>query len=662
MTTVALNLGIEGLLAAQTGLDTVGHNLANANTPGYSRQNVILAAAPAIRLGNQWVGNGVRAEQVVSVRDMLVNQRILVQHAAVARLGTASNGLADIESLFGEPGDGSLSSLLSGFFAGVSSLSANPGDATLRSSAISSASDLAHRFQTLYSGLQNLRTDAVSQITAQVNQVNQLTSQIATLNQAIGAAEVDGSTANDLRDSRDQAVQSLSDLIDVNVVERPNGTIDVSSQGQVLVAGTMHLQVTSTTSESAGATLHVTGSDQDLEPHGGSLAGLLGDVRDALPQRMQALDTLANNLVHEVNQAHSTGVPLAGPFQSLEASYSLHDTDGNGSFDDELISQAGLPFPIKDGALTVNVTNRATGDVNTVQIPIVASQTTVGDLVQALRAIPGMDASISDDGKLSVRAASGYGFDFSAQSYPLSGTLGSSSVAITGKFDGTSASDLTFRPEIAGAIGSTPNLLVDVYDQTGAKVATVNVGAGYVPGSELDLGNGLKASFGLGSVATSDSFGLHAVAAGDTSDVLPAFGLNSLFTGTSASDIAVSQSIQNDPNLLAAGATSPGGDGGALAGILAVSSSSLAALGDNTPQQFVGQLASGIGADKASADQAQSTEQALQDSLVAQRDAESGVNSDEEMVKMLQFQQAYRASAQYIQVVNSLDDALFNAL
>jgi flagellar hook-associated protein 1 FlgK len=662
MSTVALNLGIEGLLAAQTALDTVGHNLANANTPGYSRQSVLLAAAPAVRIGNQWVGNGVRAEQVVSVRDLLVNQRILVQHSAVGRLSTASNGLADIESLFGEPGDGALSSKLSGFFAGISSLSANPGDATLRSSAISSASDLADRFQSLYSGLQSLRTDAVSQITAQVNQVNQLTSQIVTLNQAIGAAEVDGSTANDLRDSREQAVQSLSDLINVNVVERPNGTIDVSSQGQVLVAGTMRFALTSTTSESAGATLQVTGSDQTLDPHGGSIAGLLSDVRDALPQRMQSLDTLANNLVHEVNKAHSTGVPLSGPFQSLESSYSLHDTNGDGSFDDEIISQAGLPFPIQDGALTVNVTNRATGAVNTVQIPVVASQTTVGDLVQALRAIPGMDASVSGDGKLSVRAANGYGFDFSAQSYPLSGSLGSSSVAITGKYNGTSASDLTFRPEIAGDVGTTPNMLVDVFDQTGAKVATVNVGAGYVPGSELDLGNGLKASFSLGSVASTDSFGLHAVADGDTSDVLAAFGLNSLFSGTSASDIAVSESIQNDPNSLAAGATSPGGDGDALAGILAVSSNSLAALGDNTPQQFVGQLASNIGADKASADQAQSTEQALQDSLVAQRDAQSGVNTDEEMVNMLRFQQAYKASAQFIQVVNSLDDALLNAV
>jgi flagellar hook-associated protein FlgK len=662
MSTVAFNLGIEGLLAAQTALDTVGHNLANANTPGYSRQNVLLETAPAVHIGGKLVGNGVRAEKVVSVRDLLVNQRILVQRSAVGRLSTLSNGLGDVQSLFAEPSDGSLSSTLSGFFGSISSLSANPGDATLRSDALRTASDLASRFQSLYGGLQKLRTDAVSQITAQVAQVNQLTKQIVTLNQAIGAQEVDGSEANDLRDSREEALRSLSDLIDVNVVERPNGTIDVSSQGQVLVAGTMRFDLTSTTSESAGAVLHVTGSNQDITPRGGSIAGLLDEVQSALPQRMQALDTLASTFVHEVNKAHSTGVPLAGPFQSLQASYALHDANGDGSYEDELVSQAGLPFPIQDGALTVNVTNRATGDVNTVQIPIHAATTTVGDIVQALRAIPGMDASISDDGFLSVRAAYGYGFDFSAKSFPTSGALGGSSVAITGKYTGTSATDLTFKPEIAGTIGATPNLLVDVIDGSGAKVATVNVGAGYVPGSELDLGNGLKASFGLGSIATTDSFALHAVADGDTSDVLAALGLNALFTGTKASDIGVSQAIQDDPTQLAAGATGPGGDGDALAGILAVSNSQLSALDGNTPQQFVGQLASNIGADKASADQAQSTEQALQDSLVAQRNANSGVNTDEEMVNMLQFQQAYRASAQFIQVVNSLNDALLNAI
>ena len=71
MSTVAFNLGIEGLLAAQTALDTVGHNLANANTPGYSRQNVLLETAPAVHIGGKLVGNGVRAEKVVSVRDLL---------------------------------------------------------------------------------------------------------------------------------------------------------------------------------------------------------------------------------------------------------------------------------------------------------------------------------------------------------------------------------------------------------------------------------------------------------------------------------------------------------------------------------------------------------------------------------------------------------------
>jgi flagellar hook-associated protein 1 FlgK len=662
MSNVSFNLGIEALLAAQTSLDTIGHNLANANTPGYSRQNVLLTTAPAVKIGNRWVGNGVRAEAVVSVRDLLVDKRILVQRSAIARLSTASNGLGDLESLFGALGDGSLSSSLSGFFSGISSLSANPGDATLRSDAVRTAVDLTDQFHGLYSGMLKLRNDAAAQVSDQVNQVNKLTGEIVSLNHAIGAQEVDGSQANDLRDSRDEVLRNLSDLLDVTVVERPNGTIDVSSQGQILVAGTLQFQVTAKTSPSLGAELSVKGSDQKLDPKGGSIAGLLAQVRDVLPQRMQALDTLANQLIQKVNKAHSTGVPLAGPFHQLDAAYKLHDNDGDGAFDDELISQAGLPFPIQDGALTVNVTNSTTGDVNTVRIPINANQTTVGDVVQALNAVTGLDAEISDDGRLSIRAAHGYGFDFSARSFPTSGALGSSSVSISGKYDGGANADLVFKPQVAGTIGSTPNLLVDVFDSSGSKVATVDVGAGYVPGSALDLGNGLKASFGLGSIATTDSFDLHAVADGDTSNVLAAFGLNSLFTGTSASDIAVSASIQNDPSLLAAGSTNAGGDGDALAGILAVASQSLGSLGDATPQQFVGALATDIGADRSAADNELGTEQALHDGLVAQRDANSGVNSDEEMVNMLRFQQAYRASAQYLQVVNSLDDALLAIL
>jgi flagellar hook-associated protein 1 FlgK len=310
----------------------------------------------------------------------------------------------------------------------------------------------------------------------------------------------------------------------------------------------------------------------------------------------------------------------------------------------------------------VNVTNRATGDVETVRIPIVAAQTTVGDVVQALGSVTGLGATIGAGGKLSVRASHGYGFDFSARSFPTSGTLGTSSVAITGAYEGSTDADLVFRPRTAGDVGATPDLLVDVFDSTGALVTTVDVGAGYVPGDALDLGNGLKASFGLGSVATTDSFDLHAVAEGDTSGVLAAFGLNSLFTGTNARDLTVSARIRNDPSQLAAGAMDAGGDGGALRGILDVAEKALAELGGSSLQEFVGALASDLGSDRASGEYALGTEQALHDTLVAQRDARSGVNTDEEMVNMLRFQQAYQVSAQFLQVVSSLDEALLQIL
>src|SRR5262245_8402812 len=101
MSNVSLFLGIEALNAARISLDTIGHNLANANTPGYSRQRVLLATAPAVRIGNRWVGNGVRADEILSVRDLLIDRRILVQRSSIANLGTISNGLADLESLFG---------------------------------------------------------------------------------------------------------------------------------------------------------------------------------------------------------------------------------------------------------------------------------------------------------------------------------------------------------------------------------------------------------------------------------------------------------------------------------------------------------------------------------------------------------------------------------
>jgi len=662
MSSIAFNIGIEGLLAAQAALDTVGHNLANANTPGYSRQSVLLSAGRTQQFSGRLVGTGVRAEQIVSVRDLLVDRRILSQRGLLGRLEAKSSGLSDIEALMGEPGAGSLSSTISGFFTGVSRLSANPGDPVLRQDALRAGTDMAERIRSLETGFQKLRKDADSRLGAQVKQVNTLTKDIATLNRAIAAAELDGSQASGLRDSRDETLRALSDIIDVAVVERQDGTFSVSTRGQILVSSTRNFELESSVNADGEAILNVRGSDQTLKPTGGSLAAYLEQVNEVLPQQLAKLDALAKTLIHEVNKAHSTGVPANGPFRSLESTHALTDGDGDGSYDDELLSQAGLPFPVKDGKLTVSITDKLTGDVETMQIEIDAEETTVGDVVNALNAVSQLTAVVEGDGFLSLRAAEGYGFDFAARSFPTTGSLGAAAVDITGGYAGTTASDLTFRPRGAGEVGSTDNLLVDVFDRNGDRVATLDVGAGYVPGSELDLGNGLKASFGLGAIANTDSFEVHAVADGDTSDVLAALGMNSLFEGDGADDMAVSARILDDPRLFAASATGADGDGGALAAMLAISEASLDGLSGSSPVQYVGAVAADIGFERSSSELAMETEKALHDGLVAQRDSNSGVNVDEELVDMLRFQQAYQASAQFLQVVNSLNDELLRLL
>lgn len=662
MSSIALNLGIEGLLAAQTALDTIGHNVANANTPGYSRQNVLLSAGPTQRFGGRLVGTGVRADAIVSVRDLLVDKRILTQRALIGRLESKSANLSDIQALMGEPGDGSLSAQISGFFTSISRLSANPADSVLRQDALRAGVDATERFRSLHTGFEKLRKDADSRLAVQVKQVNTLTKDVATLNRAIAAAELDGTQANDLRDSRGETLRKLSDLIDVAVVERQDGTIAVSTRGQILVSSTRNFEIESSVSSQGEAILRVRGSDQTLRPTGGSVAAFLEQVNEVLPKQIERLDALAKSLIHEVNKAHSTGVPADGPFRSLESSHALSDLDGDGVYTDEKLANAGLPFPIQDGALSVNVTDRITGEIQTIQIPIDAEETTVGDFVNALNAIPQLTAVVEGDGFLSLRAAEGYGFDFAARSFPTSGTLGGSEIAVTDRYAGDAAAELTFRPRSAGEVGATDNLLVDVFNSNGDRVATLDVGAGYVPGTALDLGNGLKASFGLGAITNADSFQLHAVADGDTSDVLAAFGVNSLFEGTGADDIAVSRRIQGDPRLFAASATGSNGDAGALAAILDISEASLGGLGGASPVQFVSTIAADIGFDISSADLAAGTEQALHDGLVAQRDAQSGVNVDEELVNMLRFQQAYQASAQFIQIVNTLNDELLNLL
>ncbi len=782
---IGLNTGLRALLSSRFVLDTIGHNLANATTPGYSRQAVDLGAGKPLFSSGVLVGTGVDARSVRRTVDALLQRRLVAQTSVRGLLQARFTGLSEIEALFREPEDSSLGARLDSFFGSVSSLSTNPGDSILRTGMVSSAAQLAGQFGELTSSLSSIRRDTVREVYGRVEEVNDLGREISSLNREISSIQSTGLSANDLLDRRDLALAKLSELVDVTTVVNAQGAVRVLVGGNTLVSETqfhaMRASEAPNASGSASISLEIQGAAGKLGAVGGVLGGLVALSQSSIPSLQAKLDGLARNLIHEVNRVHSTGIPAGGPYTSLVASNAFVDVDADGSFRDELLSNAGLPFDVASGELFVNVTDSASGTVSKHGIPISRTHTTVGAFIDALSDVPHLSAGVDALGRLQIVSDTGFGFDFSRRVVPAPDALGSFggaqaslasatagpfaltagdtldldvagtpvsivfqgsdfadianasaeeiaavigadplaqangitasvvagrllvqsvgsgtgasfgltggtaagalgwtglvgstvtghanavSVAISGSYSGGTNQAWTFRAAQDGAIGTTPGLTVDVVDGSGKLVATLDVGAGYVPGSPLAVTDGISVSFGLGeiSAAHNDVFALDVLHESDTAGVLAAAGLASFFTGTTASDIAVAAGIELDPTRIASSLSGAPGDNGGLLALIDVQGLALGELGGASLGESYGDLIGRLGFEVASTAGSLDANEALMQSLELRQEQVSGVNVDEELVDLLRFEQAFQAASRYIDVLNQLNDDLLDLL
>lgn len=772
---LSLDIGLKALLTSKAALDTIGHNIANANTPGYSRQDLHVSSGRAQTLRGLRIGDGVQADFVTRTVDELVNRRLVAQLGVMSRLEANVVGLSDLEALFGEPGEGGLGSILNGLFERMAELSAQPGERLQREGVVEAASQLTGRFHDLAGDVRALRDSTVEQAKLVAKDVDRLAAEIFGLGREIAAVESGGVVANDLRDQREQALRELASKIDVTYHETPSGHLQVFADGQMLVGESRAATVDVRVGDDGTLEVSLSGGVKPLEVKGGELGALVGLHDKQLPGVIERVDALARALILEMNRVHATGAPLDGGFRRLDAESAVVDSDGDGQLEDELLGYAGLPLEIEAGELQVHVTSVATGAVQTHRIAIDPATMTVGDLVDALGSLPGIGATLDGSGHLQLVADDGYRFDFShrldrlpddagtfggaratlgsgAGPFDLSGggaldldgplgpftvtldpsdfadpaqataaevaaainaepgttansmravavgaqvflqtldggsatgfdVVGGSAagalgfvagtsvtgqeaevaVELHGTYTGGSSGSWTFRPTGDGAIGTTPGLGVEVRDGNGTLVATLDVGAGYVPGAQIAIADGLSVSFGAGAVSATDGDAFGATLAGepDTAGLLVAFGLNGLFTGTDAQSIELRADIAANPSLLAASGNGDAGDNGVLLELIGLQERVAGELGA-TFDAFYGDLVGDVGQRIDSAKSSLESERYLVDSLESRRQEVSGVNVDEELVAMIQYEQAFAAAAQFIQVVNSLSEEILN--
>ena len=302
------NIGTSSLFAFQESLSVTAHNIANVNTKGYSKQDVILSETLPLNGRPGQIGTGVEVKTIKRNVDLFVNSQILSSKQQLGKNGASQNALSNIESLFDDSKNQSLGTGLNDFFNAIQDVSTDPSNVTARSVLLSKA-------QTLTAQRQSLDQEVDQSITT----INSLAKQIADLNDKISQAELSGQNANDLRDQRQQVVNSLGEQINVATVEDGTGQLSVFvGSGQSLVEKNRVHTLSGVANSSNSGLLDVDynggGTPVSISSviSGGRLKGLL-DARDTtIPATLTKLDALASNLVSEINTQHKLGYGLDG--------------------------------------------------------------------------------------------------------------------------------------------------------------------------------------------------------------------------------------------------------------------------------------------------------------------------------------------------------------
>jgi flagellar hook-associated protein 1 len=309
-----MSIALQSLLAQQGAMGVVANNIANANTPGYSREIPILEESPPILSGNNLVGTGVTMASVESVRDNILNLRIQQETSQQSSLGSYVDSVDQVQTLFNETQGVGLQTYLSNFFNSFQSLSTDPTSSPLRQAVITSGQDLAGAFNQTSQSLSAVQQGLDQSVVQTVQQVNQLTAQVANLNQQIEQVSSAGDSPGPLEDQRDEDLTNLANLIDTAVIYNNNGTVSVTTtNGALLVSGNQSDALTTQLNTATGMhDVFAQGTDITSTIAGGQLQGLINARDQSIPSAQSSLDNLAAGLIAAVNQQQNEGFDLTG--------------------------------------------------------------------------------------------------------------------------------------------------------------------------------------------------------------------------------------------------------------------------------------------------------------------------------------------------------------
>jgi len=310
-----LHIAKSALTVQQYGLQITSHNIANADTEGYTRQRVMTETPMPLETPYGMLGTGVQVAEIERMREKFLDEQVRIASGDLGRWAQMERTLSEVEGVFAEPSEGGLNSLLREFWDSWRALADNPESYAARQIVLGKAETLVDAFHRLNRQLRDVQYNMNSLVDSKVEEINRIAGRIAELNVQILYIESRGSPANDDRDRRDLLLDELSKLVDVQVVEGSDGMVNVFLDGRPLVEGKEVSELaTLPVAEEGHLTEKVVWKQdsREVQISGGELGGIL-EVRDEkINAYLDMLDRLARTLVEEVNSIHRDGYTLNG--------------------------------------------------------------------------------------------------------------------------------------------------------------------------------------------------------------------------------------------------------------------------------------------------------------------------------------------------------------
>ena len=325
----ALSISLSALAADQVEVDVTSNNLANANTTGYARRQVILQEQPALASGILGdIGGGVAATSVESVRDPLLDSRVQQETQQQSASQEIVSAMQPVQTLF-TTGNGGVSDAMTAFFSSLQSLSTSPTDPTLRATVLTDANNLAGAFQNTASQLTSTQQNLNLGVTQTVGQVNQLTTQLAQVNAQLTTAQASGLSGNDLEDQQQNLMSQLSSLIGFSVTQSSEGLTLTTANGTPLVVGGESFALSTAVNSSTGFqdVLSAQGQDITSQISAGQLGGIIQARDGNIASILSNLNTLASSFSAAINKVNMAGYDASG--KAGQAMFSV--TAGSGA-------------------------------------------------------------------------------------------------------------------------------------------------------------------------------------------------------------------------------------------------------------------------------------------------------------------------------------------